>query len=70
MPGSTVLSPNLKIQVPESVHAEQNWEIGQEFAFVPTPAGVLLVPVPTRESLRGIVAGANTENYRDRNDRY
>jgi hypothetical protein len=37
---------------------------------LPKGGGVVLVPVPSRESLRGIAKGANPENYRDRTDRY
>lgn len=70
MSDSTVLSSDFEIQIPESVRSQNKWDVGQEFAFVPTPAEVLLVPVPTRDRLQGIAAGANTENYRDRNDRY
>ena len=29
-----------------------------------------MVPVPDREALAGMARGANTDNYRDRNDRY
>lgn len=46
------------------------WVPGQEVVFV--PKGRLLVMVPARDfdSLRGIAKGANTDDYRDRNDRY
>jgi hypothetical protein len=30
---------------------------------------VLLVPVPAKESLRGIAKGSKAEGYRDRSDR-
>jgi hypothetical protein len=31
---------------------------------------VLLMPVPDLKQLAGIARGANTENYRDRQDRF
>ena len=43
---------------------------GQVFAFIPKGAGVLLVPVLDEEAPFGIARGANTDNYRDRNDCY
>lgn len=70
MSKSTVLSSDFAIEIPEAVRVQNKWEAGQEFAFVPSSAGVLLVPVPTREELSGLAAGANPEGYRDRNDRY
>jgi hypothetical protein len=36
------------------------------FAVIPKDAGVLLVPVPRREELVGLVGGANTNGYRER----
>ncbi|KAB0681206.1 AbrB/MazE/SpoVT family DNA-binding domain-containing protein [Aureimonas leprariae] len=66
----TTLSADYKIPVPESVRAEYGWEVGQDFAFVPSDGGVMLVPVPTREQLAGSMKGADPTNYRDRNDRY
>jgi hypothetical protein len=37
---------------------------------IPKPNGVLLVAVPSIDDLGGSVPNANTENYRDRKDRY
>ena len=48
----------------------RNWKPGQQFAFIPEESGVLLVPVPTIEDLRGAAKGATITNYRDREDRY
>lgn len=70
MSSSAVLSKTFELAIPEDVRVQQGWTAGQAFAFLPKGAGVLLVPVPTREQLRGIAAGADTENYRDRDDRY
>jgi AbrB family looped-hinge helix DNA binding protein len=64
------LSTKFQISIPKSVREEKGWKAGQEFAFVPKNGEMLLVPVPTREELRGMFKGADTSNYRDRNDRY
>ena len=54
----------------EAIRAAQHWEAGLTFAFIPKGTGVLLVPVPKRDALRGLAKGANAEGYRDRKDRH
>ena len=70
MSATTKLSSKFQISIPKEVRERQGWRAGQEFVFLPKGGGVVLVPVPSRESLRGIAKGANPENYRDRTDRY
>ncbi len=70
MSDTATLSSKFQISIPKAVRVAQNWAPGQEFVFIPKGAGVLLVPVPTLEDLRGIAAGADPTGYRDRNDRY
>ncbi len=67
---TTKLSEKFQISVPKEVRERQGWKAGQEFAFIPQGKGVMLVPVPTLDELRGIAKGANRDGYRDRNDRY
>jgi AbrB family looped-hinge helix DNA binding protein len=70
MANTATLSSKFQISIPKVVREANNWTAGQEFAFIPKGAGVLIVPVPTRDELRGIARGADPTNYRDRNDRY
>ncbi|MDW6026202.1 AbrB/MazE/SpoVT family DNA-binding domain-containing protein [Mesorhizobium sp. BAC0120] len=70
MSATATLSSKFQISIPKAVREAHNWKAGQEFAFIPKGGGVMLVPVPTLEELRGIAKGANKEDYRDRNDRY
>jgi AbrB family looped-hinge helix DNA binding protein len=70
MANTTTLSSKFQISIPKSLRESMKWKAGQEFAFIPNGKGVLIIPVPTIDELRGIAAGANPENYRDRNDRY
>jgi AbrB family looped-hinge helix DNA binding protein len=70
MSNSATLSAKFQISIPKSVRAAKQWSAGQEFAFIQSGAGVLLVPVPTRDELFGIAKGANGDDFRDRNDRY
>jgi len=64
------LSAKFQLSIPQSVRTKHGWKAGQEFAFIQRGGSVVLVPVPTVEELAGLFAGANTENYRDRDDRY
>lgn len=70
MSDSTTLSSKFQISIPKKVREAQGWKAGQEFVFIPKDGGVLLVPVPTIEDLRGIAKGADPTGYRDRDDRY
>jgi len=38
--------------------------------FIPKGKGVMVMPVPSLDSLRGIAKDADTSDYRDRSDRY
>ena len=70
MSNVTTLSEKFQISVPKEIRESQKWKPGQKFAFVPRGTGYVLVPVPTFEELAGIAKGANTDNVRNRNDRY
>jgi len=63
------LSSKFQISIPKAVRVAQAWEAGQEFVFIPKGAGVLVVPAPELDELRGIARGADREGYRDRKDR-
>lgn len=64
------LSAKFCISIPKSIRATRNWEVGQTFVFIPKGAGVLLVPVPTSNSLKGMAVGASDLDQRDRSDRF
>lgn len=66
---AATLSSKFQISIPKAIRSAQGWEAGTRFAFIPKGTGVLIVPVPERESLKGMVKGADTTDYRDRSDR-
>lgn len=70
MTDTATLSSKFQISIPKAVRTARQWKAGQEFAFIPKGAGVLLVPVPERSDLAGIARGANPEDHRDRDDRF
>jgi len=63
------LSAKFQISIPKAVRTAQGWQAGQLFAFIPKGEGLLLVPVPEVDELRGLARGADTQGYRDRSDR-
>ncbi len=50
------LSAKFQISIPKAVRSAQHWLAGQEFVFIPTGEGVLLVPVPRAEDLAGLAS--------------
>ena len=70
MADTATLSTKFQISIPKAVRTARHWKAGQEFAFIPKGSGVLLVPVPEISELGGIARGADSKDYRDRNDRF
>jgi AbrB family looped-hinge helix DNA binding protein len=70
MSDTATLSAKFQISIPKAVRTARQWKAGQEFAFIPKGAGVLLVPVPEAKVLAGIAKGANSKGFRDRKDRF
>jgi AbrB family looped-hinge helix DNA binding protein len=69
MAETATLSAKFQISIPKAIRTAQNWDAGLKFAFIPKGPGVLLVPIPDREELKGLAKGAAPEAYRDRDDR-
>ena len=67
---TATLSSKFQISIPKAIRAAQQWEAGLTLAFIPKGTGVLLVPVPTREVLKGIARGTSATDYRDRAERF
>ena len=70
MSNTATLSSKFQISIPKPVRTLQKWEAGQEFVFIPKGKGVMLMPVPDLKALRGSAKGADTNDFRDRKDRY
>lgn len=69
MSDTVTLSDDYQISIPQAVREAKRWEAGQRFVFLPKGDGVLLMPVPTFESLRGIAPRAKRTAHRDRDER-
>lgn len=70
MPETATLSAKFQISIPKAIRSAQHWEAGLTFAFIPKGTGVLLVPVPKRDALKGLARGATPTGFRDRADRF
>jgi AbrB family looped-hinge helix DNA binding protein len=70
MSATATLSSKFQISIPKSVREEQRWQSGQQFVFIPKGSGMLLMPVPTLDQLKGFANGANPVDARDRHDRF
>ena len=70
MPETARLSSKFQISIPKAIRTAQHWEAGLTFAFIPKGTGVLLVPVPKKDDLKGLAKGANPVAYRDHVDRF
>lgn len=69
MAAGATLSAKFQISIPKAVREAQGWQAGQQFVFIPKGKGVLVMPVPSLDDLRGRVQGADKSGYRDRDDR-
>lgn len=69
MSATAKLSSKFQISIPKVVREAQAWKAGQEFVFIPKGRGMMLIPAPPREALRGLVRGGRSSGYRDRDDR-
>jgi AbrB family looped-hinge helix DNA binding protein len=63
------LSAKFQISIPKAVREAQDWRAGQSFVFIPKGKGVMVMPAPELEDLRGLARGADGTGYRDRKDR-
>jgi AbrB family looped-hinge helix DNA binding protein len=70
MSATSKLSSKYQVSIPKAFRERLAWRPGQKIAFIDQGHSVLMVPVPNREALACMARGANTGNYRDRNDRY
>jgi AbrB family looped-hinge helix DNA binding protein len=70
MSAIATVSSKFQISIPKEVRDHLWLRPGAKVAFIAKPEGFLIVPAPKREDLAGMARGANTEGYRDRNDRF
>jgi antitoxin component of MazEF toxin-antitoxin module len=65
---STILTSDYQVSIPEKLCQQLALTTGQRFTLLTKGNVIILVPTPSLASLRGLMKGANSENYRDRTD--
>lgn len=65
---TTTLSPDYQVAIPENLCHQLAIEAGQKFTLIAKGKVLILVPTPSLAAMRGLMKGANGENYRDRRD--
>jgi AbrB family looped-hinge helix DNA binding protein len=65
---TATLSSKFQISVPKDVREALQLEPGQKLVFINTGSAIKLVPQPKMSELFGMAKGADTGNYRDRDD--
>lgn len=67
---TATLSSKYQLAIPKAIREILNLKAGQKFTVVAKGNIIELVPVRSLQSMRGVLRGVNTENYRDRQDRF
>ena len=65
----TKVSSKYQVVIPKSVRERVSLKPGQMLTVIVKGNVISLVPLPSLADLRGIAAGANTENLREEGDR-
>lgn len=63
------ISSKFQISVPKKIREQLHIKPGQQFIFIAKGECLELVPKRNIKDMRGILAGTNTKNTRDRNER-
>lgn len=66
---TTTLSSKYQISIPKGIRDELSVKAGQKFLFIRKGNVIMLVPQLNIKDFKGIMAGAKTDNVRDRRDR-
>lgn len=70
MSSKTTLSNEGQLPIPAEILSRHAWKAGEELVLLETETGVLVKRPSRMEDVMGLTRGANTQNVRDRNDRY
>ena len=62
---TATLSSKYQLAIPKGIRDLLNLQAGQQFTVLAKGKNIELVPVRSLKEMRGILKGADTENYRD-----
>jgi AbrB family looped-hinge helix DNA binding protein len=60
------LSQDFQITIPDDVRGKLHLQAGQQFICIVEEQTIRLIPKDNIQAFRGLLKGANPENYRDR----
>jgi len=63
---STTLSPNFQVMIPEPIREKLQLQTGQQFICIAENKTIRLIPKNDIQAFRGLLKGANPDNYRER----
>jgi AbrB family looped-hinge helix DNA binding protein len=66
----TTISSKYQVVIPKAARERLNLQPQQKLTVIEKDGMLILVPQMPLESLRGIAAGANVQDYRDKKDHY
>ena len=64
------LSSKYQVVIPKDVREELGWKPGKELVAIVEGNSLVLTPALGRDEWAGLLPGADTSNYRERDDRY
>jgi AbrB family looped-hinge helix DNA binding protein len=63
------ISSKFQISIPKKIREQLHIKPGQQFIFIAKGECLEIVPKRDIKEMKGILAGANTQNIRDRSER-
>ena len=66
----TTISSKYQVVIPKPVRERMNLKPKQKLTVIEKDSMLILIPEASLDSLRGIAAGANVDDYREKKDRF
>lgn len=66
----TTISSKYQVVIPKPVREHLNLKPKQKLTVIEKDGMLILIPQASLAALRGIAAGAHTDDYREKEDRY
>ncbi len=66
---TATLSSKYQLAIPKAIRETLNLKAGQKFTVIAKGNIIELVPVRSLQAMRGVLKGADIDDYRDRRDR-
>jgi AbrB family looped-hinge helix DNA binding protein len=66
----TTISSKYQVVIPKAIREHLNLKPKQKLTVIQKDKMLILIPHSSLDELRGIAAGANTDDYREKKDRF